>query len=68
MVLAEARRLLEEEDAAEETAMRAQASSEELGNRLFATSARLTLGRLAAARGEWAVAQEHALAHLDTCV
>ena len=38
-----------------------------LGNRLFATRARLTLGRLAAARGEWAVAQQHALAHLDAC-
>ena len=29
---------------------------------------RLALGRLAAARGEWTAAQEHALAHLDACV
>ena len=47
MLLADARRLLGDE-AAEATALRAQASGEELGNRLFATSARLTLGRLAA--------------------
>ena len=39
-----------------------------LGNRLLATRARLTLGRLAAARGEWTDAQQHALAHLDACV
>ena len=31
------------------------------------TRARLTLGRLAAARGDWAAAQQHALAHLDAC-
>ena len=31
-------------------------------------AARLTLGRLAAARGEWTDAQQHALAHLDACV
>ena len=39
-----------------------------LGNRLFETRPRLTLGRLAAARGEWTDAQQHALAHLDACV
>jgi DNA-binding CsgD family transcriptional regulator len=64
--LAEARRL-QGDGAAEPTAVRAQASAEQLGNRLVATFARLTLGRVAAARGEWKVAQEHALAHLDAC-
>jgi predicted ATPase/DNA-binding CsgD family transcriptional regulator len=65
-LLAEARRVLMD-DAAEATALRAQASGEQLGNRLFVTTARLTLGRLAAARGDWAAARQHALAHLDTC-
>ena len=65
-MLAEARRLLGD-DAAEGDALRAKAIGEELGNRLLATHARLTLGRLAAAGGEWAVAQQHALAHLDAC-
>ncbi len=65
--LAEARRLLAEEDA-ESTAVEAQASGERIGNRFLATRARLTLGRLAAARGEWTLAREHALAHLDACV
>ena len=49
-LLAEARRLLAD-GAAESTALEAQASAERIGNRLFATRARLTLGRLAAARG-----------------
>jgi predicted ATPase/class 3 adenylate cyclase/DNA-binding CsgD family transcriptional regulator len=66
-LLAEALRL-QADDAAEPTARRAQASGEEGGIRLWATSARLTLGRLAAARGEWTEAREHALAHLDACV
>ena len=65
-VLADARRLLADGDA-EATALRAQASGERLGNRLFSTRARLILGRLAAARGDWAAAQQHALAHLDAC-
>ena len=56
------------DDAAESTAVQAQASGERIGNRLLATGARLTLGRLAAARGEWTVAQQHVLAHLDACV
>ena len=30
-------------------------------------AARQTLGRLAAARGDWAAAKQHALAHLDAC-
>ena len=47
--------------------MHAQTTAERLGNRLFATSARLTQGRLAAARGDWPLAQQHALAHLDAC-
>ena len=59
---------LQTDDGAEPTARRAQAIGEELGNRLWATWARLTLARLAAARGEWTEAREHALAHLDACV
>jgi predicted ATPase/DNA-binding CsgD family transcriptional regulator len=65
-VLAEAQRLLSDY-AADTTALEAQRSGEQLGNRLWATSARLTLGRLAAVDGEWAEAQQHALAHLDAC-
>jgi DNA-binding NarL/FixJ family response regulator len=66
-LLAEARRLLADE-AAESTALQAQASGGRLGHPLQETRARLTLGRLAAARGEWTDAREHALAHLDACV
>jgi predicted ATPase/DNA-binding CsgD family transcriptional regulator len=65
-LLAEARRLLPD-SAAEATALKAQAIGERIGNRLYATRARLTLGRLAAARGDWTVAQQHVLAHLDAC-
>jgi predicted ATPase/DNA-binding CsgD family transcriptional regulator len=65
-LLAEARRLLAD-GAAESTALEGQASGERLGNRLIGTRARLTLGRLAAARGDWAIAQQHVLAHLDAC-
>jgi DNA-binding CsgD family transcriptional regulator len=65
-LLADAQRLLGDV-AADSTAARAQASGERLGNRLFATQARLTLGRLAAGRGDWATAQQHVLAHLDAC-
>ncbi|MGZ6692379.1 MAG: helix-turn-helix transcriptional regulator [Solirubrobacteraceae bacterium] len=65
-LLAEVKRLLGDA-AAEALAVHAQTTAERLGNRLFATSARLTLGRLAAAHGDWAVAQQHALAHLDAC-
>ena len=54
--------------AAESTALEAQAVGEQIDNRFFATRARLTLGRLAAAREEWTDAQQHALAHLDACV
>ena len=66
-LLAEARRVLADAGA-EATALEAQAGAERLGNRLIETYARLTLGRLAAARGDWSVAQQHALAHLDACV
>jgi DNA-binding CsgD family transcriptional regulator len=52
----------------EATALEARASGERLGHRLLETRARFTLGRLAAARGEWTDAQQHALAHLDACV
>ena len=65
--LADARRLLADADA-EATALRAQASAEELGNRLIGTAAGLTRSRLAAGRGEWTDARRHALAHLDACV
>jgi predicted ATPase/DNA-binding CsgD family transcriptional regulator len=65
-LLAEVQRLLGD-DAAGATAMHAQTTAERLGNRLCATFARLTRGRLAAAHGDWAVAQQHALAHLDAC-
>jgi DNA-binding CsgD family transcriptional regulator len=64
--LAETERLLGE-GSAESTSKHAQACAERLGNRLFATFARLTQGRLAAARGDWPLAREHALAHLDAC-
>ncbi len=66
-LLAEAQRLLVDGEA-ESTALRAGASGAELGHRLHETRAALTLGRLAAARGEWTEAQQHALAHLDACV
>jgi len=65
-LLAEGRRLMAD-GAAEATAARGQATGEVLGNRLLATQPRLTLGRLAAASGEWTVARQHALAHLDAC-
>jgi DNA-binding CsgD family transcriptional regulator len=65
--LAEARRLLAD-DGAEATALEAQAWGERIDNRLLATRPRLTLGRLAAVRGSWRGARQHALAHLDACV
>ena len=65
-LLAETERLLGD-GSAEATASQAQTTAERLGNRLFATVARLTQGRLAAARGDWRLAQHHALAHLDAC-
>ncbi len=67
-LLAETQRLLGDSAAAQPTALEAQETGEQSGNRLWATRARLTLGRLAAARDEWSAAQQHVLAHLDTCV
>ena len=58
---------LQADGAAAPTARRAQSVGEEAGNRLWAAQARLTLARLAAARGEWTDAREHALALLDAC-
>ena len=66
-LLADARRL-SGSDAAEAAAIEARASAESIDNRLWATRARLVLGRMTAARGEWTAAREHALAHLDACV
>jgi predicted ATPase len=64
--LGEGRRLMGD-GAAESAARRGEAAGELLGNRLLATQPRLTLGRMAAARGDWTVARQHALAHLDAC-
>ena len=68
VLLAEVWRLLGDDAAAEATAQRAGEAGEALGNRLLGTAGRLTLARLAAARGEWAAAEQHAHAHLDVCV
>jgi predicted ATPase/DNA-binding CsgD family transcriptional regulator len=65
-LLAEARRLLSD-GGAEATALDAQANGDRIDNRLLATRPRLTLGRIAAARGDWTAAQQHSLAHLDAC-
>jgi DNA-binding CsgD family transcriptional regulator len=66
-LLADARRLLGDESA-EAAARESHEGAERFGNRLVAGMASLVLGRLAAARGDWALAQQHALAHLDACV
>ena len=63
-LLAEVQRL-QGDDAAEATARRAQHCGERYGNRFLATH--LVLARVAAAQGEWTVAQQAALAHLDVC-
>jgi predicted ATPase/DNA-binding CsgD family transcriptional regulator len=55
------------EETAEATALRAQAAGEKLGNRLVAGAACLSLGRVAATRGDYVGAQTHALAALDAC-
>jgi predicted ATPase len=65
-LLAEARRLLSD-PGAEAIALDAQANGERINNRLLATRPRLTLGRIAAARGDWTAAHQHSLAHLDAC-
>jgi predicted ATPase/DNA-binding CsgD family transcriptional regulator len=56
------------DDRADTAAERACAVGEKMGNRLATTRGRLTQARLAARRGEWATAEQHALAHLDACV
>jgi hypothetical protein len=66
-LLADAQRLLSD-DAAEGTARAAQAGSERFGNRFLGTLAGLTRGRLAAVRGDWTAAEQHARAHLEVCV
>ena len=66
-LLADTLRLLGD-DAAESAAERARAVGDGIGNALTATRARLVLGRLAAADGDWEAAELHALAHLDACV
>jgi hypothetical protein len=48
-------------------ALNAQAVGERIANRLLVTVARSTLGRLAAANGDWPAARRHALANLDAC-
>jgi predicted ATPase/DNA-binding CsgD family transcriptional regulator len=58
----------QDDPAAEATAAEAQELGERLGNRLMATSARMTLARLAADSGDWKAAREHVLSHLDACV
>jgi predicted ATPase/DNA-binding CsgD family transcriptional regulator len=65
--LAEAQRVTGDESAGE-TASRAREVAEGIENRFVATWARWTLGRLAAARGDFDDAREHAHAHLDACV
>ena len=65
-LLAENLRMLGADDA-QQAAERAVAFGEQVGNRLGKTRASLTLARLAAARGEWATAERHALEHLDVC-
>jgi predicted ATPase/class 3 adenylate cyclase/DNA-binding CsgD family transcriptional regulator len=63
-VVAEARRVLGDQAAAE-VADRARQTAERIGSRYWAGWARLTLGRIAAARGDWGMARDHARAHLD---
>jgi predicted ATPase/DNA-binding CsgD family transcriptional regulator len=56
------------DDGADDAAERTCATGEKMGNRLATTRGRLTQARLAAGRGEWSTAEQHALAHLDACV
>jgi DNA-binding CsgD family transcriptional regulator len=63
-VVAEARRVLGDQAAAA-VATRARQAAERIGSSFWAGWARLSLGRIAAARGEWSVARDHAQAHLD---
>lgn len=52
---------------AQEAALHGLAVATKLDNAYQAGNNRLVLGRLAAARGEWALAEEHARALLDAC-
>jgi predicted ATPase/DNA-binding CsgD family transcriptional regulator len=52
----------------EAAALEAQGTAESIAHWLWATRARLTLGRLATDHGDWRIAQRHVLAHLDACV
>jgi predicted ATPase/class 3 adenylate cyclase/DNA-binding CsgD family transcriptional regulator len=63
-VIADALRLLGEDGAAE-AATRVRGAAERLGNSAYDGLARLILGRIAAAGGDWTSAREHARAHLD---
>jgi predicted ATPase/DNA-binding NarL/FixJ family response regulator len=56
------------DDRADAAAERTCSVGERMGNRLATTRGRLTQARLAAGRGEWSTAEQHALAHLDACV
>jgi len=67
LFLCDARRLLGDE-AAEATAGDAQALGERLDNGLVVGEARRRLGRLAASRGDWRTARQHALYALDAAV
>jgi predicted ATPase/DNA-binding CsgD family transcriptional regulator len=56
------------DDRADAAVERTCAVGEKMGNRLATTRGRLTQARLAAGRGEWSTAEQHALAHLTACV
>jgi hypothetical protein len=66
-ILADAQRLLDDTAAAERSALRGVEIGESSGHPLVVRANGLILGRLAAARGEWATAEQHALAMLDAC-
>ncbi len=66
-ILADAQRQLHDPVAAERSAARGAEISESAGIPLMAGANRQVLGRLAAARGEWSLAEHHAHAMLDAC-
>ncbi len=66
-ILADAQRQLDNPAAAECSAARGAEISESAGNPLMVGANRQVLGRLAAARGEWSRAEQHAHAMLDAC-
>jgi DNA-binding CsgD family transcriptional regulator len=66
-ILADAQRLLEDPESAERSALRGMEIGEFSGHPLVVRANGLVLGRLAAARGEWSIAEQHALAMLDSC-